>query len=855
MTKIKRVSMTMSSWEGHQQRRIKARKEKKKFLVGMHIIQLLAVLSLTVGLLSQSSNPQQHIDKFVKPNRKVQPPSSTNQTATASGTAATRLERLRKNLHPRHSTDSSPSNPLVSAALETTTKHKSSSVDGTDEKDRAVEEYLARSYPPWPNTSQRRYSWCHIRHDRSSSSHTTQRKSGDRLDKKPEGVNDGETMGSLTFVKTHYYDNDNDYLLLPGSIPQSSTSSISSICSNITWSIAHRIGNQIIQKQQQQQQNQQQEYDGMTSSSSSPVCNIQIIDTYDKDIGSIVESDSITNINEEDKLANETVATKEGAGIGIATKSSTFLWTIVYKPSKLGFLKHAYNHLYGSDINDKDDDGSPTSVNLHDNMGNNNSSAATANVDTDGVENTDKEDKKKIFLTLLNRYNNMQYNQIQRLLSHRNINGDDGNDNGEVRKISSTPLSRYLRDSRPDAPSTAGSNHISIYDRRQIDNARIRQERMRSKIRSRSRWAGEGHRGVDAIRHQSAVTSAVDTAGPGSPLTTQSSTRIRATYATDGSERPATTIRSTDAGVERENEMPQPLKNDMTTSKGSDDATTKSSSTTLPRFWYHVKEALDNYDFVAVADRLDQSLVVLKLLLHLDHIDVLMLKQQQSSKHTVHKGPESDDHICRVDVVERSSLTAQPAQLSQMEKDLVYGDRDIQDQLHSSVTRYESNIDVLLHEAASKSLDKTIRRLNGFTTTTSTGIRHFTVEDDRGKIIRPRLREHDGTTGGLFDKEYEEHMTWQAIVDEYCIPRSEAMFACSPHPTAIEQQDTTQTPPSPDATSSAGLIENLPNGDNNCYVNQLGCGYDCIRHIWQASNGNLTIALDAFPPSTDASTS
>ena len=866
--------MTMSSWEEHQQRRIKARKEKKKFLVGMHIIQLLAVLSLTVGLLSQTSNPQQQIDKFVKPNRKVQPqPVSTNQTTTTSGTTTTRLERLRKNFHPRYSTDSSPSNPLVSPPLEQTTKAKSSSADGTDEIDRVnhiknhlVDEYLARAYPPWPHTNQRRYSWCHIR-DYHSSSHTTQTKSGDHLDVEPV-----ETMGSLTFVKTQYYDNDNDDLLMPESlIPSSSLPSISTICTNITWNIAHRIGSKIIQEQQHQQHNQQQqENNGMASSSSSspsPVCNLQIIDTYDKDIDSIVVTESIDadkNMNEDDKLANVTVATNVAAGIGLVTKSSTFRWTIVYKPSNRGFLKRIYNDLYGRDINDKDEGRSPSSVNVHDNMGNTNGSATSENADIDDVENTGNEEKKKLFLAILNRYINMQYNQIQKLVPHQIINGDDGNNNGQVPKISSIPLTRYLRDSGLDAPSTAMTSHISISDRRQIDKARIRQEKMRNKIRSRSRWAGEG-RGVYASLHQSAGTSAGDMTRPRSQLKTQSSTRVRATYATDGGERPEMAIKSMNNGVGPEEETTQSLASDVATSRSSHDTAVKSSSTTFPRFWYHVKEALDNYNFVAIADRLDESLVVLKLLLHLDHIDILMMKQQQSLKHTGHNGPENDYHMCKIDSVEESSLTPQPAQLAQLEKDLVYGDRDIQDQLQSSVTRYESNIDVLLYEAASMSLDKTIRRLNRFTssTTTSTttastsgaGNRRTTVEDDSGKIIRPRLREHNGKTGGVFDKEYEEHMTWQAIVDEYCIPRSEAMIPCSPLPTTVEQQDTTQTPPSPDDTAPAGLSENIPNGDNSCYVNQLGCGYDCIRHIWQASNGNLTLALTTFQLSTGASMS
>ena len=776
----------MSSWEEHKQRRLKAKKEKKRFLIGIHIVQLLCVLTLTVGIFVLQSPPhQQQLQNLPSTivanaknrrnnnhNGKKTPQlelANTNTTAQAT-TKTTKLESLRQKNPLRKS--SSKATPTTTATTGKSTMSKPipvtqvqkqdlvvsdssdddnvlRGVDDVNNDEAWIDKNLARAYPPWP--IEQKYSWCHLP-TTTTTIITKPNNDDDDANSLPvvNDDNDDEIAGLLTFVKTASYQTVEPESLLPNSI-----------CGNITLNLAQRLGFQIQQEQQKQKHgapSPASEKGSTTTASviSTPTCNVHIVDL---------------------KNNNGTTATSTVTAKTHISALSSFVWTIVHKPSQAGF----WSTYYG----DRDQ-----------------SSEIIQNATTNDHEQV-KANEKDI-LTALEKFKNIQYKQLMTLTDVASGHaGDDDEDDSNSSKHPSN-LRRRLTSATTATPDRS-SKPLSSFRHNAIAHNRH--------IVNRSRKGGH-------------IAPSGDGKHPKQRPTSTGSTRLRTTY---GSSRPkaasTTNGKSTDVG----------------SAVHPPERTAGNSLKTSLESSPHVKEMknlLSKYNFIAVADRLDESLVALKLLLHLDHIDILYLKQQ-SVKHNVQEMKHDDVNICRSLTVDEPLV---PRYLLP-KKNLLMQNPLIQDQIRPSLTQFESNIDVLLYEAASRSLDKTIRSLNGSSSTTESkttntdgsGSGRHSIEDIREKILHQRLQAQDGGTDGFFDVEYQEHMIWQTLVDEYCVPKSTKMIPC---PADL----TIATPAS-------------SNDVKGCFVNHLGCGDGCLSHIWQASDGNLTKAMEMFPSSSATSTS
>ena len=138
-----------------------------------------------------------------------------------------------------------------------------------------------------------------------------------------------------------------------------------------------------------------------------------------------------------------------------------------------------------------------------------------------------------------------------------------------------------------------------------------------------------------------------------------------------------------------------------------------------------VQETLMKYDFVAVAERMDESLVALALLLGVPVTSVLVTASRVSSEHHY--------HLVRLPNNKVKCLPVVPA----------YINEGVQDFLNSDQWRAANWGDYVLHRAAYISLDRTIAALG----------------EER------------------FTKALQEFQMWRALEQEQCAPN--VQFACS----------------------------------------------------------------------------
>lgn len=96
----------------------------------------------------------------------------------------------------------------------------------------------------------------------------------------------------------------------------------------------------------------------------------------------------------------------------------------------------------------------------------------------------------------------------------------------------------------------------------------------------------------------------------------------------------------------------------------------------------------DDYDFIAVTERMDESLVVWKILFHLEVSDILYIKSRTSGSFS--NGDASHDRPC---------IYLQPSFLSP----------GMQKFFDSDQWKQSNAVDILLYQAVYKSLDNTIR--------------------------------------------------------------------------------------------------------------------------------------------------
>jgi hypothetical protein len=225
------------------------------------------------------------------------------------------------------------------------------------------------------------------------------------------------------------------------------------------------------------------------------------------------------------------------------------------------------------------------------------------------------------------------------------------------------------------------------------------------------------------------------------------------------------------------------------------------SENNLDDIYQAVQETIQQYDFIAVADRLPESLVVLKFVLDLDHGDILALSwkssgpyarrrtQQQPQQQQQQQQGGSSNTVCV-----RIPDTLPPPLTSSFQ---------LASYLETTFLNPLLNVDNLLYVTASKSLDATIDSIPG------------------------------GRLG--FERVLQEHLIWQTLVDEYCAP-PRTKFPCST--TGVYQGEAAAVP-------NCFVVPDTENDDDqDDHDDYYGCGHACIAQLWQESGGNHTRAID-----------
>jgi hypothetical protein len=221
----------------------------------------------------------------------------------------------------------------------------------------------------------------------------------------------------------------------------------------------------------------------------------------------------------------------------------------------------------------------------------------------------------------------------------------------------------------------------------------------------------------------------------------------------------------------------------------------------LDDLYLAVQETVQQYDLIAVADRLAESLVVLKFVLNLDHGEILALSwkssgpyyaQRRRKQQSQQQGGSSNTMCVRIpDPLPPPPLTSSLQVTSYLE------------------TTYLNplvNVDNLLHVTASLSLDATIDSMPG-----------------------------GGRLG--FERVLQEHLLWQTLVDEYCAP-PRTQFPCST--TGVYQGDVAAAAVARNCFVVVDANEDDDDNDDEYYA----CGHACIAQLWQDSGGNQTRAME-----------
>jgi hypothetical protein len=109
--------------------------------------------------------------------------------------------------------------------------------------------------------------------------------------------------------------------------------------------------------------------------------------------------------------------------------------------------------------------------------------------------------------------------------------------------------------------------------------------------------------------------------------------------------------------------------------------------TTVSFLHHYYHNSLDSYDFIAVTERMDESLIIWKILFHLDYYDILFLKARSSG--TFSNGPSEKSRPCVYLVP--SFLTP-----------------TMQEFFESKEWKDSNAVDIMLYQAIYQSLDNTI---------------------------------------------------------------------------------------------------------------------------------------------------